>query len=218
MIKLVIYDLDGTLIDSSKDISDSVNWALKQLGLGKLSENVIRSYVGSGVRNLLRGALAELGKPENEQFLNKAVSLYKIRYADHLLDSTKLYPGVPNVLEYFSNKKQAVITNKPKLFSEQILKGFGIDRYFFEIIGGDDYFPKKPSPDSVLELIRKSQIKPDETILIGDSEIDIQTAKNAKIKMIAVTYGFSSRKELASQQPDFLIGQLDEMMNLKFFL
>ena len=212
MIKLIIYDLDGTLINSSKDISNSVNWAMKELELPELPESRIRSYVGSGVIPLLREVLKEVsGRPE---LLDRAVALYKSQYSEHLLDETKLYPEVETVLKFFKNRKQAIITNKTTAFSHRILKGLGINSYFFEIIGGDQTLPKKPAPDSVFSLMNSASARPEETVFIGDSTIDIETAKNAGIKSIIVTYGFDSRASIESAKPDFILGRLGEVLNL----
>lgn len=219
MIKLIIYDLDGTLIDSSKDISNSLNWALKELGFSEVSELLIRSHVGSGILPLIQNVLKE-ASPDHQipqdGILERAISLYRSYYSDHLLDETKLYPGVKTVLDFFKEKKQAVITNKSIEFPRRILKGLGIDHYFFEVIGEDQKLPKKPAPDSVLKLLRFTKTNRNEAILIGDSMIDIQTAKNAKIKVIAVTYGFDSKAQIEACQPDWMINQLDELMEMSF--
>lgn len=215
MIKLIIYDLDGTLIDSAKDISTSVNFMLEQLGLKRVPEEQIRVHVGSGLVHLIRNILNDAAAGATvDGILDRALDLYKTHHSEHLLDQTKLYPGVKTAVEFFRDKKQAVITNKNEEFSRQILKGLGISKYFFDVIGGDQQYPKKPAPDSVLKLMELVRVKPDETVLIGDSAIDIQTARNAKIKSIAVTYGFGSRAEIESSKPDKVVNQLDEMINL----
>ncbi len=217
MIKLIIYDLDGTLIDSSKDISNSINWMLKELGLPELSERLIRSHVGSGVVHLIQNVLNEVSRDhqiDQTGIFDQALHLYRTRYSGHLLDETQLYPGVKTVLEFFKRKKQAIITNKTEEFSHRILKGLEIDLYFFEVIGSDQTFPKKPAPDSVLKLIHSAGVNQNETVFIGDSAIDVQTGKNAKTRTIAVTYGFNSRQEIESSRPDYIVNQLNEVMAL----
>lgn len=229
MIQLIVYDLDGTLIDSSKDIANAVQFSLTQLGLPTVSETLVRSYVGQGVDHLIGQVLTEISRnyfssprlrrqagaplPKGEGVLEKAVALYKSHYSEHLLDETKLYPHVKETLHFLKSKKQAVISNKIGLFSRQILKGLGIDSYFFDVIGGDQV-ARKPAPDAVLKLIDEARVKPSETLFIGDSPIDVQTAKNANIKIAAVTYGFSSRAELEASQPDFIVDRIDEVINL----
>ena len=215
MIKLLIYDLDGTLIDSCKDIANGVNWALKGLGFRALSEKQISSFVGKGVRNLMQMVLQESSqrkeKPD-EKLLERAIKLYRNHYQHHLLDKTKLFPSVREVLEHFKGRKQAVITNKPEDFSRQILNGLGIASYFFCVIGGDRTFPKKPSPEPVLEIMKLARALPSETVLVGDSDIDVQTGKNAGIKTIAVTYGFGSHQEIRHSNPDLILDDLQELI------
>lgn len=221
MIELLIYDLDGTLIDSCRDIANAVNWTLKELGLRELSLKTISSFVGRGVTNLMNGVLRETlreGKSQNVEFeinhlLERSVKLYRAHYAEHLLDETKLYPSVQMVLEHFKDKKQAVITNKPEGFSNEILRGLKIDSYFFRVIGGDQHFPKKPAPEPVLELVQSAGVGLGETVLIGDSVIDVETGRNAKIKTIAVTYGFSNMDEIKHAKPDFVLKNLAELIH-----
>ncbi len=225
MIKLLIYDLDGTLIDSRWDIANAVNWTLKEMGFRELSLERISSFVGSGVHHLMRSVLNEsLGEREVSEkdarankFLERSIKLYRSRYAEHLLDETKLYPSVRVVLEHFKDRCQAVITNKPETFSHEILRGLGIDSYFFRVIGGDQAFAKKPSPESVLDIVKSAQVSSDETVLIGDSTIDIETGRNAGIKTIAVTYGFSGRRQVESSRPDFILSDLSELVECPFF-
>ena len=216
MIKLLIYDLDGTLIDSKRDIANAVNWTLKELGLKTLSVNQISSFVGNGVLHLMQSVLGEAsGGTKRSDFdlvLKRSVQLYRTRYANHLVDETTLYPSVQEVLEHFKNFRQAVITNKPEEFSREILKRLGISAYFFRILGGDQGWAKKPAPEPVLDVVRSAGALPRETVLIGDSLIDIQTGKNARIKTVAVTYGFGSLKEIKEGQPDWILGHLSELI------
>lgn len=220
MIKLLIYDLDGTLIDSKKDIACSVNRTLQNLGLHSLPEPVIAGYVGNGVPHLMTQVLTKVGitlnGPDDEQLKN-AVVFYKNDYAQHLLDHTRLYPSVPEVLERFKHLKQGVITNKPGRFTRIILKILGVDRYFFRMVGSEDEFERKPSPASVLDMMQSTGARPEETLIIGDSLIDIQTARNANVKIAAVSYGFSKKKELEEAKPDFLYDDLIELTRCQLF-
>ncbi len=220
MIKLLIYDLDGTLIDSSRDIATAVNAALKEMNLPELSVKKISSFVSSGVMNLMNGVLKEALRRQKtpdesvqmDSLLKRSIQLYRMHYAKHLLDETELYPSVRTVLEYFKNRKQAIITNKPEEFSNKILSSLKIDSYFFKVIGADQKFPKKPAPESVLEIIKLARVDLNETIFIGDSSIDIETGRNAKIKTVAVTYGFSSREEIKRLNPDLVVDNLAELI------
>ncbi len=215
MIKLIIYDLDGTLIDSSKDISNSINWMLNELGFASLPEPLIRNHVGSGVVYLIKNVLNEVSPDflKQDGILEKATKLYRGRYSDHLLDETKLYPHVPAVLDFFKNRKQAVLTNKTEDFSRRILKGLQVDQFFFDVVGGDRTPSKKPAPDSVLKLIEAAGVRAGETVLIGDSTIDVQTAKNAAVHSVAVTYGFNSRREIELCQPDRILDEFNALIH-----
>lgn len=215
MIRLIIYDLDGTLIDSRLDIADAVNWTLKELGLGGLPVERVSSFVGNGVKNLMRRALEEGVRPEDRvsPSLERSIKLFRRRYAEHLLDQTCLYPSVRKVLEFFKDRKQAVITNKPEDFSRKILQGLGIDSYFFRVLGGDQGFPKKPAPEAVLEILGSVQVSPHEAVFVGDSATDVETGRNAGVKTLAVSYGFGSREEIEASQPDLILDDLEELLS-----
>ncbi|MBM3253237.1 MAG: HAD family hydrolase, partial [Candidatus Omnitrophica bacterium] len=141
-VDLIIFDLDGTLIDTKKDIVNSVNNTLKNLGLRPRPDNIISSFIGYGIKGLIRDALGK----ENTSLLEKALKIYEENYNKHMFDTSRPYPGVLEVLEHFSKKSKAVITNKRKRFAKAQLEHFGIAKYFDEIIGGDDETCLKPSP------------------------------------------------------------------------
>lgn len=224
MVKLILYDLDGTLIDSRRDIADAVNFTLQELGFQKLPIDRVSAFVGTGVKNLMRQALLTVGAGSRARsnegpprgvapaVVEKSIKLFRRRYSEHLLDHTQLYPSVPKVLECLKNRKQAVVTNKPEDFSKTILKGLGIQPYFSEVIGGDAGFPKKPSPEPVLEVMRRAGTGPGESILVGDSSLDIETGHNAGIKTLAVTYGFGTVEEIQKAKPDFILNDLEELI------
>ena len=213
MIQLIIYDLDGTLIDSRRDIADAVNWTLRELGLGELPMDKVSALVGGGVAHLMRQSLEEAGENGPKLPLERSIKLFRKRYSEHLLDQTKLYPSVRKVLEFFKDRKQAVITNKPENFSLQILQGLGIRPYFFRVFGGDTGFPKKPAPEGLLEVLRAARVRPEEAVLVGDSAVDIETGRNAGVKTIAVTYGFGKREEIEKAGPDRTLDNLDELIS-----
>ena len=210
VIKLIVYDLDGTLIDSRRDIANAVNGTLKELGLKTLPMEQVSSFVGSGVMHLMRQTL-EVVTSDPARYVDCSIKLFRRRYAEHLLDETRLYPSVIKVLEFFKARKQAVITNKPEDFSVTILRELGAASYFFRIVGGDRGFPKKPDPGSLQELLRSVGGAPEETVFVGDSAIDIETGKNAGVKTVAVTYGFGKQDEIEKSQPDFILADLEEL-------
>jgi phosphoglycolate phosphatase len=154
MIKLLIYDLDGTLIDSRVDIANSVNWMLKQMGFSELSTEVITDHVGEGVGHLMKSVLKLSSGHDEEEMIERARKLYRGHYAEHLLDETKLYPAVPKVLAYFKPRKQAVITNKPEDSAHEILRGLKIESYFFQIIGTFPEKDVKSFPDTFGEKLQ----------------------------------------------------------------
>ena len=212
MNKLIVYDLDGTLIDSRRDISDAVNWTLKALGFSGLPSDQIGTFVGSGVKNLMQQALKEVCPSGGKLPLERAIKLFRCRYGEHLLDQTCLYPSARKVLEFFKNRLQAVITNKPEGFSLTILKGLGVSHYFYKVIGGDSGFPKKPAPDALIEILKQMNIESHEAVLVGDSGIDVETGRNAGVKTIAVTYGFEKKDEIENSKADFTLNHLEELI------
>lgn len=211
MIHLLIYDLDGTLIDSRRDIADALNWTLKELSLEELPLERVSSFVGNGVKNLMQRALEESARTDTLPSLDRSIKLFRKRYGEHLLDQTQLYPSARKVLEFFKDRKQAVFTNKPEDFSLKILKGLGIEAYFFRVVGGDRAFPKKPAPDAVHEILREAHVLPEEALLVGDSATDVETGRNSGVKTVAVTYGFGSRAEIDWAKPDFVLNDLEEL-------
>lgn len=230
MIRLIVYDLDGTLIDSRRDIANAVNWTLQELDLGGLPIERVSAFVGNGVKNLMRQALEEVGAgpracPENGSsqgvrqprgvaptVLERSIKLFRRRYEEHLLEDTHLYPSVRKVLEFFKARLQAVMTNKPEDFSLKILRGLGIDFYFFRVLGGDRGFPKKPAPEPLFEILRSAGVSSEEALLVGDSATDVETGRNAGVKTVAVTYGFGSRSEIEKSKPYAILNDLTELI------
>ena len=208
---LLIFDLDGTLIDYRKDIAGSINRMLAALNLPPKEESLIATYVGNGVANLIRHSLGE----GYEKLSGRALKIFKHDYDAHLLDYTRLYPDVSNVLEKLGAVPKAVITNKPLSFSEKILKGLSVRGHFNFVLGGDMAFPKKPAPESVLHLMKEArQSRKDKVLIVGDSCLDIQTGKNAGIKTCAVTYGFGARHELEAAKPDYVIDKFEGILEI----
>ena len=209
-VDLIVYDLDGTLIDSADDIVRAVNHTLKELKLKPRTIEEVRTFIGEGVQSLVKKSLGE----EQEIHFNKALMTLRAYYWDHLLDHTKCYPGVEDILNFFSKKKQAVVTNKPEKYSVKILEGLGILKFFSAVIGGDSVVTKKPSPEGVFRLLNDLKIKPDRALIVGDSAIDIETGKNAKILTCAVTYGLGNQEAILAAKPDFKISRIEKLKNL----
>jgi phosphoglycolate phosphatase len=206
-IRLVIFDLDGTLIDSKADLVQSVNATRLMLGLAALDPETVSSYVGNGVAALMQRAL---DKATVDEEVNRAVELFLAYYHDHMLDHTVTYPGVREALAELGGVRMAVLTNKPVRFSREIIKGLGIDHHFTAVYGGNSFSQKKPDPVGVLTLMREAQVERDETLMVGDSETDIQTGRNAGVRTCGVTYGLG-RHTLEAWPPDVLLDDLRQL-------
>ncbi|MDW8130412.1 MAG: phosphoglycolate phosphatase [Bryobacterales bacterium] len=208
-VRLLIFDLDGTLIDSREDLAAAVNATRRYMGLPPLDAKLVASYVGDGAPMLMRRAL---GPQFSEQDIQRALEYFLDYYGEHKLDATRPYPGVAEGLERFARAgvKMAVLTNKPVRISQAILEGLGMARYFFAIYGGNSFPEKKPHPIGVETLCREAAVGPAETMLVGDSAVDVRTARNAGILACGVTYGFQP-ESLAAEPPDLLVGSLAEL-------
>jgi phosphoglycolate phosphatase len=205
-----IFDLDGTLIDSAADIGRSVNACLGELGLTPLPIERIRTYIGEGVHRLMERAL-EGRWPDH---LEEAISRFRAHYAAHLLDETRAYDGVPAVLEalHARGAHLAVCSNKPEAFSRAILRGLGLDRFLDLVLGGDSLPERKPSPSCVRHILGQSGARPERTLLVGDSRIDVETARNAGVAVCVVTYGLERPEVLAALHPDFLADRPEQIL------
>ncbi|MBI4165769.1 MAG: HAD-IA family hydrolase [Acidobacteria bacterium] len=210
-VQLLIFDLDGTLIDSGLDLALSVNAMRERMGLTRLPNEEIATYVGHGVANLVRRSL---GEQATEEKIQGALEFFLTYYRAHMLDNTVTYPGVREALEELKGRHLTVLTNKPVRFSELILEGLGIAGYFRFIYGGNSFEQKKPDPMGANKLMSDLQASPRETMMIGDSDTDVLTGKNAGIWTCGVTYGFGSYT-LENALPDFTI---DDLRQLPFML
>ncbi len=209
MIELLIFDLDGTLIDSKADIANSVNAALTEEGFPTLPQKTIEGFVGRGMMYLIRDVI---GEPTEEQAKKVAQNFWN-HYMDHLLDQTKMYPGVLEFLKEFPHIEKAVVTNKPYAFSKKILEGLNIQHHFRWLIGGDSLAHQKPSPKMLDPIFEDLGRKP-KSLIVGDSQIDVDCGKAAGILTCGVTYGFREAEELIACQPDYLIHDFSELSQL----
>jgi len=203
-VELLIFDLDGTLADTRADLTAAVNSALERLELRPLSVEQVCRFVGDGVQVLLGRALG----PAHRELLDAGVQLFREYYAEHLLDSTRLYPGVQDTLEHFRRKRKAIITNKPLQFTERILRGLQIDRHFEVVLGGDSTVERKPHPEPAQKVLTITGIAARRGVVVGDSPADIEMARRAGLYSVAVTYGLRSADELKATAPDLLLDDL----------
>jgi phosphoglycolate phosphatase len=206
---LFIFDLDGTLIDSAKDLALSVNAARGYFSLPALDLALIASYVGNGARVLIQRAFPSAP----EQTIEKALAFFLEHYREHALDNTELYPGVHGLLDKLHSMEHqiAVLTNKPTAISNEILGGLGIADYFFRIYGGDTLGVKKPDPAGVHRLLKDSGAMPSDTLFVGDSSVDVHTARNAGIRCCGVRWGLQP-ESLKLNPPDIVINEPHELL------
>ena len=206
--QLIIYDLDGTLVDSLEDIANSVNRTMAHFGLPRLPEEQVRQYVGTGARHLIRAMV-----PITTRF-DEIFNYFLADYDRHLTDKTTLYPGVAATLERLKNKRQAVLSNKPTNLSEKIVTALKIAKYFSRVWGSDSGLPLKPDPTSLLKMLDELKIDADAALIVGDSPVDIEAGKRAGIKTCAVTYGLRDKGELVAACPSFMIDRFTDLQRI----
>jgi phosphoglycolate phosphatase len=206
-LRLLVFDLDGTLIDSGADLCASVNAMLRHLDRPPLSDAVISDYIGDGAARLVGRAL---GEPVDRDYLDAAVAYFLDYYREHKLDQTYVYPGVFTSLDSLrfepggKPRSMAVLTNKPVGPSQAICDALGLSPYFFRIYGANSFASKKPDPEGLLALMHEAGAAPQETLMVGDSAVDIMTARNAGVWSVGCSYGLAPHT-LASVTPDCVV-------------
>jgi phosphoglycolate phosphatase len=209
-VRALIFDLDGTLIDSKRDLILSVNAMLRELGREELHEDTISGYIGHGAPQLVGQAL---GNGASEEERDRALKYFLSYYEDHKMDSTCAYPGVPEALDQLADYPMAILTNKPVRISARILEALGLAKYFRAVYGGNSFATKKPDPLGANTILRELVAAPGEAILIGDSEVDVQTARNAGTLAAAVNYGFGTH-DRAAHPADLYLDRLTDLVPL----
>jgi len=214
---LIVFDLDGTLIDSRQDLCNSVNAALLNFGLKPLPDAMIAGYIGDGAAMLIRRALTipgELppGQELDEGLFNEAFAFFLTYYRAHKLDYTTVYPGVMDSLEALKTlpdgqqRPMAVLTNKPVGPARAICDGLGLSEYFFSIYGGDSFQTKKPDPMGLMTLMGEAGVTAEQTLMVGDSDVDIRTARNAGVWTMGCSFGLAP-ETLHEAEPDVVVDQ-----------
>ena len=220
-IRLLIFDLDGTLIDSRLDLIHSVNATLRHIGRAELDSGVIASYVGDGAPTLVRRVL---GDAPDEALMRTALEYFLGYYRLHKLDHTTLYEGVTETLERLVHpaagaspnrvsRRLAVLTNKPVNPSRDIIRALGLADFFVRVYGGNSFPTKKPDPLGARTLLQETDVRADEALMIGDSSIDVLTGRNAGMWTCGVTYGFAPYS-LEQTKPDVLIDNPRDLLEL----
>jgi len=207
-MELLIFDLDGTLIDSRLDLANAVNAMRSHLGMSALPNERVYTYVGNGAPVLVRRAL---GGQATEEECRNALAFFMEYYRAHDLERTTLYPGVRESLDRFraAGTRMAVLTNKPAAISRHILEGLGVGGHFFRIFGGNSFEQKKPDPIGVETLMREAGVDRARTMMVGDSAVDVATARNAGIACCGVTYGFQP-DSLRDPAPEIVVDRMEQ--------
>jgi phosphoglycolate phosphatase len=212
-IKLLLWDLDGTLVNSELDLANAINAMLRHFRCAELPVEVVASYIGDGASMLVRRAL---GDPQDEGFVQSALQYFMLYYREHKLDNTFVYPGVMETLRAIGergNLQMSVLTNKPVVPSRAICDGLGLSGFLSQIYGGDSFPTKKPDPHGARALLQEHGALPTGAIMIGDSQNDVLTANNAGIFSIGVSYGLSP-ESLKIHPPDVMIDHPGELLEL----
>lgn len=209
-ISLMIFDFDGTLIDSGDDLANSINYTLKQLDIPPLGRGKIVGFIGDGVVRLLERSLGD----EYRERLDDALSIFRGYYAEHLLDTTDLYPGVLRVLEHFKDKKKVIVTNKLYGYTVEIVDKLGITGYFESIIGVDSVPVRKPDPALLTPILKTYGAAKKKTVVVGDGVNDVLLAKNTGVLSCALLNGLGDRDKLLRLDPDYCCEDISELQEL----
>lgn len=212
-----VFDLDGTLVDSGEDIARSANFVRGHFGLPALPEATMISYVGDGVEMLLRRALAHGKNPDDplpEGQLAEGLEVFRGHYGRHLLDATRLYPGVLDILMRYRAFPLLLATNKPREFTDQILTGLGIRDAFANIVAGDETPARKPDPEHLRRALQGVTVDPGQVVVVGDSPNDILAAKALGAVSVGCTYGLVAPGRIRGAKPDLLIDAIGELAAL----
>jgi phosphoglycolate phosphatase len=207
--QLLVFDLDGTLVDSKEDLANAVNVALESFDLPPLPHPVVYSYVGDGATMLMRRALP----PERDDLLPELLDRFLSYYRRHLLDTTRAYPGVVGALRKWSGiYRMAVLTNKGMDMTSEILSGLSLDGYFFEVRGGDSFDTKKPDPEGLIHILREAGVGARETVMVGDSTNDVLAGRAAGTVTCGVTYGLGAHG-FTGHPPDFTVDRFPDLFS-----
>lgn len=207
--RLLVFDLDGTLVDSKEDLANAVNVALESFDLPPLPHPLIYSYVGDGASALIQRALPK----EKDGLLPEVLDRFLAYYRRHLLDTTRAYPGVVGALRKWAGiYRMAVLTNKGLAMTREILSGLSLDGHFFEVRGGDSFGTKKPDPEGLLHILREAGVGAGETIMVGDSRNDVLAGRAAGAVTCGVTYGLGA-SGFAGYPPDFTVDRFPELFH-----
>jgi len=214
MIKLIIFDLDGTLLNTIADLADSTNYALEQHGFPTHPTNAYNFFVGNGINKLFERALPEGHKTEENVLLIRKTFLNY--YSQHNMDQSAPYPGIPELLKDLQQKglQLAVASNKHHEATQKLIAYYFPEISFARVLGQREGITPKPDPTIVFDILSSTSVSPDEVLYVGDSGVDMQTAINSKVSACGVTWGFRPRTELESFQPDYIVNKAEEIIDI----
>jgi phosphoglycolate phosphatase len=209
----ILFDLDGTLVDSRLDLAASVNEALASVGAEPLAHETVFGFIGRGARTLITRSLAAAGA--DAALYDDMLAAFKSVYDQHLLDTTRPYPGVEETLAALAHKQMAVVTNKPVAFARAMLAGLRLAKYFPVIVGGGPVRELKPAPEPLLHALGELGTDLKHALLVGDSVVDIETARAARMRVCAALYGFEEEEALRAQSPDHVIARFPDLLTVR---
>jgi len=211
----LLFDLDGTLVDSRADLINSVNLMLAELGREPLPDARVINFIGEGARLLVERALSanQNGEPRNPD-IDGALEIFRRHYREHLLDHTRVYPEVEQTLNRLDHIPKAVVTNKPYEFTMELLEGIGLSSYFEVVFGGDSLAERKPSPMMLVEAARRCGAQASDCLMVGDSRVDVEAGRAASMKTCGYIPGFRGRTELVEAGVDYVIERFSELRAL----
>lgn len=210
----MIFDLDGTLIDSSRDLTLAVNGMLNELGFPKVTHEQVQEYIGDGTPKLAERSLKQVGaiKSMDDPVFRDYYKILLKHYEANLANETTIYPGVKEFLEQFNSRHMAVVTNKPSQFTGPVLRAFDLEKFFEFWAGGDTFEQRKPDPYPILKAIEKMNVSPKHTVMVGDGDTDIKAGQAAGTTTIAALYGNREKDELHVLNPDYEIEEFSELI------
>ena len=209
-IELIIFDLDGTIVNSIFDITDGVNYVLNSMNRRPISTKEAQNMVGSGVKKLIELALSDIS---DEVVLDNALREFQDYYSKNLTTKTRPYDGVSDTMQHLSNFKKAIYSNKPQKLTSRVIGELNLSSYFDAVQGADDTkYKRKPSPEGINYILKKLNVKPENAMMVGDSTHDIEAGKRAGVLTCAVTYGYRGEALLANEKPDFLIHKIPDLL------
>ncbi len=210
-IELLVFDLDGTLVNSQYDLGDAVNFALFSMAKPQLAYEEIPPMLGGGVRRLIAAAIGT----SREEEIDQALVYFNEFYEKNHAAKTAYYPGVRETLGKFKNRAMAVLSNKPHRFTKAIVQKLDEEKYFDLVLGAQpELYGLKPNPGGLAKILQKLNIAASKTLIIGDSTHDIQTGKALGVRTCAVTYGYRSKEVLAKEQPDVMIDSITALRDV----